>query len=350
MALDSLNSPSAINSASAASEQASTALLTDLACFNKAVGDELRLQILRVLLRDSYGVSELASIFATGQSGMSHHLKVLAEAGLVARRREGNSIFYGRAQQAISALVDGLQQQLLELIDQLPLADEVAERLSDVQALRETHSRNFFEQHAGEFRAQQEQIAEFEVYAEPEAELLRELPTDLRQSVLEIGPGYGHLLPTLAEQFDSVIALDNSQEMLDTAKLHCASSTKSTNISFQLGDTQEALRNGLSAQTIIINMVLHHVASPADMIQDISQMLEPNGRLLIAELCDHNQDWVRDACGDVWLGIDPQFLSSWTERHALTELGSGQYLSLRNGFRVQIRQFLKSPSVTESSH
>ena len=68
-----------------------------LAAFLKAAADDLRLQILRLLAQDSYGVMELAQVFEVKQSGMSHHLKLLAQAQLVATRREGNSIFYRRA-------------------------------------------------------------------------------------------------------------------------------------------------------------------------------------------------------------------------------------------------------------
>lgn len=64
-----------------------------LAAFCKAAGEPLRLNILRALSNDSFGVLELAHIFATGQSGISHHLKVLTQAGLVTSRREGNAIF-----------------------------------------------------------------------------------------------------------------------------------------------------------------------------------------------------------------------------------------------------------------
>ena len=67
-----------------------------LAALCKAGGDPLRLNVLRALANDSFGVLELAQIFAIGQSGMSHHLKVLAQAGLLATRREGNAIFYRR--------------------------------------------------------------------------------------------------------------------------------------------------------------------------------------------------------------------------------------------------------------
>ena len=69
----------------------------ELSALCKAGGDPLRLNVLRALANDSFGVLELTQIFATGQSGMSHHLKVLSQAGLVATRREGNAIFYRRA-------------------------------------------------------------------------------------------------------------------------------------------------------------------------------------------------------------------------------------------------------------
>ncbi|MBU0836066.1 MAG: metalloregulator ArsR/SmtB family transcription factor, partial [Gammaproteobacteria bacterium] len=62
-----------------------------LAALCKAGGDALRLNVLRALASDSFGVLELAQIFAIGQSGMSHHLKVLTQAGLLATRREGNA-------------------------------------------------------------------------------------------------------------------------------------------------------------------------------------------------------------------------------------------------------------------
>jgi DNA-binding transcriptional ArsR family regulator len=105
----------------------------------KAGGDPLRLNVLRTLSNDSFGVLELAQIFAIGQSGMSHHLKVLAQAGLVATRREGNAIFYRRA------LPGGrLHAALLEEIDALPLAGEVQARIAAVHQQRATISRDFF--------------------------------------------------------------------------------------------------------------------------------------------------------------------------------------------------------------
>lgn len=326
---------------------ASTSSAT-LAAFNKAAGDELRLEILRVLHRDSYGVLELASIFDMRQSGMSHHLKVLANAGLVSRRREGNSIFYSRSHQAPVNALSNLQQHLLQLTDELVLPDDIEQRLADIREQRASHSRSFFEQHAGEFSRQQEQISEFSVYAAPVAHLLDSLPEQRRGSVLEIGPGTGQFLAELAPRFDTVVALDNSREMLDAARVSSQQNPHIDNsrIEFIHGDTSVALQRGLRVDTVVVNMVLHHLASPAELLRDINELLNDGGQLIIAELCAHDQDWVRNSCGDLWLGIAPETLSEWTSQHQLNEIGSGQYLSLRNGFQLQIRQFSKTISST----
>ncbi len=319
-----------------------------LAAFNKAAGDELRLEILRVLHRDSYGVLELASIFDMRQSGMSHHLKVLANAGLVSRRREGNSIFYSRSHQAPVDALSDLQQHLLQLTDELVLPADIEQRLASIREQRATHSRTFFEQHAGEFSRHQEQISEFSVYAAPVAHLLSSLPEQQRGSVLEIGPGTGQFLAELSQRFDKVFALDNSREMLDAARASCQQNPLIGNrsIEFIHGDTSVALQQGLRVDTVVVNMVLHHLASPAELVRDINKLLHDGGQLIIAELCAHDQDWVRESCGDLWLGIAPETLSEWTRQHQLNEVGSGQYLSLRNGFQLQIRQFSKTISST----
>ena len=112
------------------------------------------------------------------------------------------------------------------------------------------------------------------------------------------------------------------------------------NVQLVVGDTQHAIEQALVADCIIINMVLHHVASPADIFHDVSQLLKPGGALLITDLCHHDQTWAKEACGDVWLGFEPDDLSFWAAKAGLTE-GQSSYLAQRNGFRIQIRHFYK---------
>ena len=335
-----MNSNCVIDIHSAASDQ-----LAALSAINKAAGDTFRLQVLRVLRRNSFGVVELASIFSIGQSGMSHHLKVLANAGLVIKRREGNSIFYHRAYTAKHQALEPLQLALLEAVDGLPLEPAVEQQIAMIHQQREHSSQQFFELYARAFSVQQELIAELDVYARPIVEMLDNLPAGERYSALEIGPGAGLFLAELVNRFNDVIALDNSREMLDAAEQFSFSDKfpqHKCQLSFKLGDSQQAISDNICVQNIIVNMVLHHVASPAELIRDASALLNDNGNMFIAELCKHNQDWVRESCGDLWLGFAPEDISNWAHQANMHEHCEGQYLSLRNGFRLQIRHFKKT--------
>jgi 2-polyprenyl-3-methyl-5-hydroxy-6-metoxy-1,4-benzoquinol methylase len=308
----------------------------DLAATLKAAGDPLRLEILRLLARDSFGVMELSRIFDTKQSGMSHHLKVLANAGLVATRREGNSIFYRRV------LPEGevsWAQALFQRVDKTPLSTKVQSQLELIQAERDQASRQFFADNATKFRAQQDLIASYPVYADAVTELLTSTPLPSLGRALEVGPGEGEFLAQLAPRFEQVIALDNAQTMLDTAQSF-ASEQGLSNIEFICGDTGVARQQKQAVDCVVINMVLHHVPSPAAIFEDISALLKPGGALLICDLCHHDQQWAREACGDLWLGFEPDDFSNWAQVAQLTE-GQSQYIALRNGFQIQLRQFFK---------
>lgn len=310
-----------------------------LAALLKAAADPLRLEVLRVLSRDSYGVLELVSIFDLKQSSMSHHLKVLASAGLVATRREGNSIFYRRALASHDPLLGDAQRRLFHSVDSLPLAEQLQIRLDEIQSERETASRKFFTENASKFREQADLIASFPIYREQVAEALMAAPLPGNGLALEIGPGEGEFLPYLAERFDTVFALDNSPAMLETSR-QLVQSESLNNVELILGDTKRLAELELSAQCIVVNMVLHHTPSPAQIFSDLADSLASGGVLLVTDLCRHDQAWAQDACGDLWLGFEPQDLSQWSEVAGLKE-GQSIYFALRNGFQIQIREFIK---------
>lgn len=312
---------------------------TALAATLKAAGDPLRLEILRLLARDSFGVMELARIFDIKQSGMSHHLKVLANAELVATRREGNSIFYRRALPEIESPRSDLLESLFAAIDQGRCAEAVTTNLSQIKQERAQASELFFTSNADKFRAQQDLIASYPVYADAVQELLDRVDIPQRHRALEIGPGEGDFLPTLAERFDRVVALDTSPELLQKAK-QCCQQAGVNNLDYIQGNTHSALHLTGTIDCAVINMVLHHVASPAEVFDHLGQLLAPGGSALVTDLCHHDQQWAREACGDLWLGFDPDELTRWAA-HAGLQAGASQYIALRNGFQIQLRQFLR---------
>ena len=308
-----------------------------LAALCKASGDSLRLNILRALANDSFGVLELAQIFATGQSGISHHLKVLAQAGLVATRREGNAIFYRRALAQGELLGNRLHHALLEGVDSLQLPADVQQRIATVHSQRAAASQAFFARSAASFQAQQDLIAGLPQYSDSVLALLDSLDFAASATALEIGPGDGAFLPELARRFAAVTALDNSPAMLELARMRCEQDGLS-NVHLQLAD---ALHDDYpTADCVVLNMVLHHFAAPAEALKQLAQQLKPGGSLLITELCSHNQSWAREACGDLWLGFEQDDLARWAGSAGLTTCES-LYVGLRNGFQIQVRHFAK---------
>lgn len=305
----------------------------------KAAGDELRLDILRVLAQDSYGVLELCSLFDAKQSGMSHHLKVLANAGLLSSRREGNSIFYRRTYLSPEDSLANLQQQLFATIDEIQLRADLKQKVEELRQERNRAAQTFFTENADKFRAQQDLIASYPVYADHISSLLNNTLLKHKDLALEIGPGEGEFLSVLSQQFNQVVALDNSKNMLEKAK-EAAQIKSLKNIEFILGDTQILTTKKILADCIVVNMVLHHTASPADIFVDLSRSLAPGGALLICDLCRHEQTWAREACGDLWQGFEPQDFSRWAKAAKLDE-GQSVYFALRNGFQIQLRQFFK---------
>jgi len=162
-----------------------------------------------------------------------------------------------------------------------------------------------------------------------------------KENALEIGPGEGEFLPSLTSLFNQVSALDNSQTMLDKSRDFCEQQNIS-NVNFHLADTRYCLQQQKRYDAIVINMVLHHTPSPQQIFADVSYALKNQGVLIICELCHHNQDWTREACGDLWLGFEPRELAQWAAEYQLIE-GQSDYFALRNGFQIQIREFLKKP-------
>ena len=176
---------------------------------------------------------------------------------------------------------------------------------------------------------------------------LADAPLQGRRLALEVGPGDGGFLPVLAPGFKRVVALDNAQEMLDQSR-ETAQREGLDNIEFVHGDTRHSRLGSLQADCIVVNMVLHHTPSPADVFGDLAGCLAPGGVLLVTDLCRHDQDWAKEACGDLWLGFEPADLDNWAAGSGLRAIAS-EYLAQRNGFQVQVRLF-GHRSTTEGQH
>jgi ArsR family transcriptional regulator len=309
----------------------------------KALADGLRLQILRLLKNESFGVLELCKILDTRQSALSHHLKILANANLVSTRREGNSIFYRRAFIAEEDVFKEIKKGAYEDMDKTELVSDQLVRVHQIQLERSQLSVDFFNKNADKFREQQGLIVKHDDYAGSLHDVIDSIGLGHDANVMEVGPGEGLFLLELAQKYQNLTGLDNSADMLERSR-QTLNNNNVDSVSLILGNTALAKSLKSKYDLILFDMVLHHIPSPAETFVDCSKLLNCDGYLLIADLSTHDQDWVRKSCGDLWLGFDGSDLVTWANRAGLTE-GESAFLGLRNGFQIQIRVFRKGTLV-----
>jgi len=308
--------------------------IEQLSHYCKATADSQRLQILRVLSKESFGVLELCQVLEVGQSALSHHLKILANVNLVETRREGTSIFYRRALIHAEDPLRQLRQSLFESIDETELAVDQASRIRQVYDCRHQQAKSFFKKNAHRFQENQNLIAEYNHYSQCIDDVLDNEAIASTATAIEIGPGDSDLILTLANRFHNITAIDNTAEMLEKTRRKTATAGKD-NVNFLVGELHDYKGD---CELLVVNMVLHHLASPINFFFEAKQHLKAGGCLLIADLCAHDQNWTTDTCGDLWLGFDADELDGWASAAGF-EQGQSLYLGLKNGFQVQVRTY-----------
>ena len=306
----------------------------------KALGDDHRGDIVRLLAADSFNAGELAYALDLAQPALSHHLKRLVDVGVIERRREGNTIYYARA----FVSPDDLLAAFFCALDQHVLPTPLAKRLTTIHCRRAEKSRAFFLDNGHRFTDQHDLIASPTVYVPLAARVLaqtaRTEPFMHFNRALDIGPGDGDFLTVLAETADAVVAIDEAKTMLERARER-AHGEGLDRIQFLPDDlASHAASSERAYDLVIASMVLHHAPSPAQFLRDCARLLSPDACLLIVELCNHEQDWVGDACGDLWHGFAPNELDHWARAVDLAP-ALERYVTLNNGFRLQIKTYLK---------
>ena len=280
----------------------------------KSAGEPTRLRILALLAEAELTVSDLTEILRQSQPRLSRHLRLLTEAGLVDRSREGSWAFFRLGERGGTAELARTLIGRLKTDDVIVLRDR--ERLAAVRANRAATAQNYFRRHAAEWdRIRRLHVADDAV----ESAIRAALADKPIRSLLDLGTGTGRMLELFGPDIERGLGLDLSLDMLALARArldraglkHC---------SVRHGDIYDLALPRDSFDVVIIHQVMHFLDDSARAIAEAARVLRPGGRLLVVDFAPHDLEFLREEHAHRRLGFAAETVTQWLEAAGLDVL------------------------------
>ncbi|HUJ03064.1 MAG TPA: metalloregulator ArsR/SmtB family transcription factor [Rhizomicrobium sp.] len=280
----------------------------------RAAGDPTRLRLFLILREAELTVSELTQVLGQSQPRVSRHLKLLGDAGLLARFKEGSWVFYRAADSGPAARLGGL---LAELADPEAMAADRA-RLAAVREARAALAQAFFKANAADWERIRSLHAPEKDVENAIVRLAREGAID---SVLDAGTGTGRMLELLAPYIKRGVGVDSSPDMLAIARdrlarahiLHCQ---------VRLADVYRLPFAERDFDAVLFHQVLHYLEDPQGAIAEAARVLKQGGRILIADFAPHDLEFLRTELQHRRLGFSDREVQGWFQAAGLKSLAS----------------------------
>lgn len=280
----------------------------------KSAGEPTRLRILALLGEAELTVSDLTEILRQSQPRLSRHLRLLTEAGLVDRFREGSWAFFRLGERGGTAELARTLIGRLKTDDAIVLRDR--ERLAAVRANRAAAAQSYFRRHAAQWdRIRRLHVADAAV----ESAIRAALADKPIRSLLDLGTGTGRMLELFGPDIERGLGLDLSLDMLALARArldraglkHC---------SVRHGDIYDLALPRDSFDVVIIHQVLHFLDDSARAIAEAARVLRPGGRLLVVDFAPHDLEFLREEHAHRRLGFAAETVTQWLEAAGLDVL------------------------------
>lgn len=277
----------------------------------KAAGEETRLRILALLAEAELTVSDLMEILRQSQPRISRHLKLLVEAGLVLRFREGAWAFFRLSDQGATADVTRSLITRLDPADATIVRDR--KRLADIRARRAAVAQSYFTAHAAEW----DLIRRLHVSDEAvEAAVVAALADRPMRSLLDLGTGTGRMLELFGPQIERGLGIDLSLDMLALARERLDRAGLKQ-CSVRQGDIYDLKLPRESFDVVIVHQVLHYLDDGARALREAARVLRPQGRMLVIDFAPHDLEFLRDEHAHLRLGFPAEVVSQWLEQIGL---------------------------------
>ncbi|EJU09419.1 metalloregulator ArsR/SmtB family transcription factor [Novosphingobium resinovorum] len=278
----------------------------------RALSEPTRLRMLRLLAHMELAVGELAQVLGQSQPRVSRHIKILCDAGLAERRKEGSWVFLRIAvsEQGESSLGTAAANLLnVAERDDSQFAARCAEdrrHLAAIRAGREASAEAYFARHAAEW----DTLRRLHGADEPvEAALLRALGEETIGGLLDVGTGTGRMAQLLSARAGRVTALDKSPEMLRIARARLQD-LPADKVDLVQGDFTALPFAPDAFDTVLFHQVLHFAQDPAVVLTEAARVLRPGGRIAVVDLAAHEREEMRERHAHARLGFsDEQMLA-----------------------------------------
>ncbi|MDO8794412.1 MAG: metalloregulator ArsR/SmtB family transcription factor [Vicinamibacterales bacterium] len=287
----------------------------------RLLGDEGRLRLLRVLARERLNVTELTGVLGLAQSGVSRHLGLLKDAGLVQEEKDGGYSYYRLApplaprsnvgENPLRAMLD--RQFAASADDPMLRADDA--RMHEVLRLRKEN----FETHTGPDTRDARQLVPGRSWAAWSRALGMLLPP---LKVADLGCGEGYLTMEAARWAARVIAVDRSEAVLRRAR-GLAERRRVTNVVWKRGELEHLPIGDEHVDVAMLSQALHHAEQPARAVAEAARITAPGGRVLVLDLRTHRETWVHNKLGDRVLGFSDAELKRLLTSAGLREVRVG---------------------------
>jgi ubiquinone/menaquinone biosynthesis C-methylase UbiE len=278
----------------------------------QALADPTRLRILALLRIMELSVGELAQILGQSQPRVSRHLKVLADARVLERRKEGSWVFLtladGERVDPMFGLIDGWSDESTQALFAFDAA-----RTESIRGERAEAANRYFAGHAEVW----DQIRSLHA-AETEVEraIGQALGAQPLGRFVDVGTGTGRMIELFGPRATQAVGIDRSSEMLRLARVKLEAAGIAS--SLRQGDMYALPLADGSADTIVIHQVLHYAHSPASAIVEAARVLAAEGTLLVVDFAAHDREELRLTDAHIRLGFDDDVMAGWFAAAGLT--------------------------------
>ncbi len=282
----------------------------DLPAIMRALADDSRIRIMLLILETELAVGEIAQILEQSQPRASRHIRILCDAGLAERRREGSWTFL---RPGTSAALPGLRLLVEDCgTREDAMAVEDRRRLTEVRAERTRNAEAYFAAQADKW----DEIRSLHVpEREVEATMLAMVGGGAVGRLIDIGTGTGRMIELFGPRASSSCGIDRSPDMLRLARAKLDDALQAELLQ---GDIAALPVADASADMIVCHLVLHYAQAPERVIAEAARVLAPGGRLMIVDFAPHDREELRGAHAHARLGFSDGAMAQWFDAEGLT--------------------------------